>query len=280
MPHAEQPTILLLTEDLFLLPRLEDAARDLGYRLQVADSPADFDAEGVPAQRPVPLTEPLEGPDAQFLRHIVDLRPALVLIDTTSRQLPWERWIQVLKTAAATRRAPVVAFGPHVDKQALQRAAQAGADLAVTRGRLQSSLAQIIQDHARKLDAAALEGACSGSLSEQAAEGLALMDAGDYFEAHELLEAAWMEADELEGYLYRSLLQIAVAYLQVERGNYRGVAKMLLRVQQWLMPLPNRCRGIDVAALKRDLTEFGEALEQSGEGGLGELTLRPVPRLP
>lgn len=278
MAPADRPLILALTEDLFIVPRLEDAARDLGYRLQVADSPAALDAEGEPAQRAVPLTEPLEGPDARFLRGLVDLRPALMLVDTASQHIPWRRWIQVVKTAAATRRIPVVAFGPHVDADSLKAAAEAGAEITVSRGKLQASLAQLIQQHARQLDAGALEAACDGALSELAERGLALLNAGEYYEAHELLEQAWMQAEELEGYLYRSLLQIAVAYLQVQRSNYAGAVKMLLRLRQWLAPLPDHCRGIDVAQLKRNVQEFSAALENAGPQRLGELALRPVAR--
>lgn len=276
---TEKPVILVLTEDLFIVPRLEDAARDLGYELQVADSPAAFGAEGEPAQRAVPLTEPLEGPDAQFMRALVDLRPSLLLVDTTSQAIPWERWIQVVKTAAASRRIPIVAFGPHVDKRRLQRATKAGAELTVTRGQLQSSLPTIVRDNARTIDPEALRSACEGALSAKAARGLELLNLGEYYEAHELLEHAWMEAEQLEGYLYRSLLQIAVAYLQVERGNHPGAVKMLLRLQQWLAPLPERCRGIDVAKLKRIVQDFGAALEQAGPSKLSELELRPVPMI-
>ncbi len=279
MVQVEQPLILALTEDLFIVPRLQDVAGKLGYRLTVADSPAIFDAEGEPSQRDVPLTEPLEGPEGRFMRRLVELRPALMLVDVTARNLPWARWIQIVKTAAATRRIPVVAFGPHVDQQALDLASSSGADAAITRGKLQNSLPQLIERYARKLDPQAVARACDGSLSALASQGVELLNSGDYFQAHELLEAAFMQAEELEGYLYRSLLQIAVAYLHVQRGNYSGAVKMMLRLQQWLVPLPDHCRGVDVARLKQDIHEFAGSLEHGGRQGLAQLVLRPVPLL-
>lgn len=279
MAQAEQPLILALTEDLFIVPRLQDVAGQLGFRLTVADSPVIFDAEGEPSRRGVPLTEPLEGPEGRFMRRLVELRPALMLVDVTSRNLPWARWIQIMKTAAATRRIPVVAFGPHVDQQGLDLASSSGADAAITRGKLQHSLPQLIERYARRLDPEALVHACDGSLSALAAQGVELLNSGEYFEAHELLEAAFMQAEEFEGYLYRSLLQIAVAYLHVQRGNYPGAVKMMLRLQQWLVPLPDRCRGVDVARLKLDLRDFAGLLERGGPQGLDQLVLRPVPLL-
>jgi CheY-like chemotaxis protein len=273
----ERPLILALTEDLLLLPRFEDAARDLGFRFTVLDSTDIQRADADAAPQAILLTEPLEGPDAQFFRKIVDMQPALLLIDTSSAEFPWERWIRTLKTAAATRRIPIVAFGPHVAKQVLDRAEQAGADEIVSRGRLHASLGEIINRRARRVDQRVFEEACQGSPSELASQGLRRLNAGEFYQAHELLEAAWMEATEVEGYLYRALLQIAVSYLQVERRNYAGAVKMLLRLKQWLDPLPDRCRGVDVASLKRGVVEFSTALEAAGPEGIAELEFRPLP---
>jgi len=282
MPVDPKPLILALTEDYFVIPRLEDAAKALGYEIEVIEAPSAFGAEGDPLTRQIPLTEPLEGPDAAFMRGIVDRRPALMLLDVTSQVIPWERWTQILKTSAATRRIPILAFGPHVETQILERAKLAGADHVVSRGKLQASLPKLIKEYARVVDSDALIEACKGKLSELATEGLKLLNAGDYYEAHESLEHAWLEASEMEGYLYRALLQVSVAYFQVERGNYAGAVKMLLRVRQWLEPLPDQCRGVDTAALRRNVDAFSEALHLAGETGLSDLDraiLKPIPTL-
>ena len=282
MSRNSKPLIIALTGDYFIVPRLEDTASALGYELEVIESPSALGAEGDPLTREIPLTEPLEGPDAAFVRGIVDRRPALMLIDVTSEVIPWERWTQILKTSAATRRIPILAFGPHVDTEVLELARAAGADQVVSRGKLQASLPELIKEHAKSVDLEALISACQGELSEQAADGLKLLNAGEYYEAHESLERAWLEASELEGYLYRSLLQVSVAYLQVERGNHAGAVKMLLRVKQWLEPLPDHCRGVDVAALRNNVEAFSDALHQAGENGLPELdpaVLKPIPLL-
>jgi predicted metal-dependent hydrolase len=222
----------------------------------------------------------LEGPDAAFVRSLVDRRPALLLVDTTHDAVPWEHWIQTLKTGSATRRIPVVAFGPHVEAETLQRAVSAGAEEAVSLGKLQASLPQIIQRRARRIDLGALREACGQPLSELGAHGLELLNSGEYFEAHEVLEKAWMEAPEWHGYLYRSLLQVSVAYLQVQRANYAGAVKMLLRLKQWLEPLPERCSGVDIAGLKRNLAEFSAAVEAAGVDGIGTLDPELLRRVP
>ena len=174
----------------------------------------------------------------------------------------------------------IMAFGPHGEKEVLEAAESAGADRVVSRGKFQKDLAKLIPELARSLDAEQLLTHCEGELSVLAARGLELLNSGEYYEAHEPLELAWMEAPELEGYLYRSLLQVSVAYLHVERGNHRGAVKMLLRLKQWLEPLPDQCRGVDVETLKTHVVDLDRELDRLGHSRLGELDsslLRPVP---
>ncbi len=57
---------------------------------------------------------------------------------------------------------------------------------------------------------------------------LAAYDRGDFFEAHELLEPAWMGTDVLpERELDQGLIKLAAAFVHAVRGNPAGVAKNL-----------------------------------------------------
>jgi predicted metal-dependent hydrolase len=274
-------TIMAWTQDLFLLPRLQDVARALGYDIEVVDSPAQLNAGGEATGRPVPLTEPLEGADGRMLEYITTLRPVLILVDTTAIAIPWRRWIHVLKTSAATRRIPILAFGPHVDEANLELARTAGADKVVTRGQFQSGLPKLIGAWARPSMAEALVSACEGALSPAAELGVHYHNKGSYFEAHEALESAWKAAPEAEGTLYRALLQVSVAYYHVQEGNHRGASKMMLRVRQWLDPLPDTCRSIDIRKLREQVEDLRRALAGLSPDTIDQLDrglLRPFPR--
>ena len=60
------------------------------------------------------------------------------------------------------------------------------------------------------------------------AEGLAAYARGDFFEAHELLEPAWMGTDDLgERAFLQGLIKLAAAFVHATRGNPAGVAKNL-----------------------------------------------------
>jgi hypothetical protein len=249
--EAADPAVILICEDLMVVARLEDASRAAGLSPVVVDSAQALDAEGEPAPRLVPITEPLEGSDGRFLRAVLSWSPALIVFDLSSSRLPWERWIQILSTSAATRRIPLLAFGPHVEGRTLARARQLGVGAALPRGAFLAGLPGLFVEHALRQDRSAIEAGCRGALDTRVVEGIRLTRAGEYFAAHEALEAAVLGTAGPESALYRVLLQLAVAYLHFERGNRRGVQKMLLRLRPWLAPLPERCRGVDLTGIRQ-----------------------------
>lgn len=58
--------------------------------------------------------------------------------------------------------------------------------------------------------------------------GLAAYGRGDYFEAHELLEPAWMGTDvPAERALLQGLIKVAAAYVHAARGNPVGIDRNL-----------------------------------------------------
>src|SRR5512140_742284 len=94
---------------------------------------------------------------------------------------------------------------------------------------------------------------CDGTLPARAREGIRLFNQGRYFEAHEELEAAWREEKGKLRELYQGILEAAVTYLHITRGNYQGAVKVYGRSMRWLKNWPEQCRGVDVGQLRRDL---------------------------
>jgi hypothetical protein len=166
-----------------------------------------------------------------------------------------------------------VCFGSHVDVDTLKSAKYAGADRVISRSGFFRALSKLIQEYAKIPDYDSLLDACHTTLSELAIKGLEMFNQKVYFEAHEYLEDAWNEDQTSGRELYRAILQIAVAYLQIERKNYNGAAKMFLRVRQWIDPLPDLCRGVDVAGLRKDAKHVHETLLNLGEKGIADFDL-------
>jgi predicted metal-dependent hydrolase len=115
-----------------------------------------------------------------------------------------------------------------------------------------------------------MDNLCNAPLHPQAVEGLRLMKAGRYFEAHEALEAAWNEEKGKVRDLYRGILQIAVVYLHITRLNYNGAIKVYIRSQRWLKDWPAICRGIYVEELRRDAKVAMMEVERLGAERLSE----------
>lgn len=105
---------------------------------------------------------------------------------------------------------------------------------------------------------------CTGELHPQARKGLRLFNAGEYFEAHEALENAWNAEEGEAKNLYRGILQIAVAYLHITRGNYNGALKVYARSRKWLNGLPDICKGVRVRELRSDAEKVMEEVQKLG----------------
>ncbi len=120
---------------------------------------------------------------------------------------------------------------------------------------------------------------CEGPLHPRARAGIQLFNAGRYFDAHEELEAAWKEERGKVRELYQGILEAAVTYLHITRGNYPGAMKVFGRSMRWLKDWPEICRGVDVGQLRRDLSAVISEVQRLGPAGLAEFSgslLKPV----
>jgi hypothetical protein len=87
--------------------------------------------------------------------------------------------------------------------------------------------------------------------------GVAAYEAGEFFEAHECLEPAWMgTADVADRDFHQGLIKLAAAYVHAVRGNPLGIAKNLRGARERLaaaLDVGADSRGIDLPALVRDI---------------------------
>ncbi len=94
--------------------------------------------------------------------------------------------------------------------------------------------------------------------------GLAAYERGDFFEAHELLEPAWMGSEDVaERALLQGLIKVAAAYVHGVRGNPPGIRRNLEGARLRLGEAHADGRftaGLDVAALLDAIDERLAAL--------------------
>jgi len=109
--------------------------------------------------------------------------------------------------------------------------------------------------------------ATSKSLSADLKRGLDLARAGEYFAAHEALEDAWRASEPGEKDFFQGLVHVVVAWYQAGRGNETGCTRQLEKAVRRLTPFAPEHRGVDVAALLRQVKDAQ---------ALGTLELRPL----
>ena len=100
--------------------------------------------------------------------------------------------------------------------------------------------------------------------------GLDLARDGEYFAAHEALEDAWRAAEPAEKDFFQGLVHVVVAWYQAGRGNEVGCTRQLEKAARRLAPFAPSHRGVDVAALLRQV----EAAQAKGTLDLEPLEIR------
>ncbi len=226
-------------------------------------------------QDAVPVTQ---GDAANIIAALADLEAALILIDGELQE--WRVWVVTPRTSPATRRIPIVLVTD--DATAADTAHRLNVDRVVTPADLPAVLPDLLTTLARRVTGdqrQALESECNEPLPPEALEAVERFNRGDYYKQHDLFEALWMRETRPIRDLYRAILQVGIAYYQIEQGNWRGAHKMLLRSIQWLAPLPDQCQGIDIGALKKDAAAVRAELERVGHDNLAAFDralLKPI----
>ena len=113
--------------------------------------------------------------------------------------------------------------------------------------------------------------------------GVAAYERGDYFEAHEDLEPAWMGTDDLGERAYlQGLIKLAAAYVHGVRGNPAGIARNLEGARARLAEALETGGGaaaeltrIDLPALIAEIDRrLTDLVDHPGDASLGPPDLR------
>src|SRR5258708_7754763 len=197
--------------------------------------------------------------ESAVVAQVADLHPALIVVELDAPA----KWLAQVHSDPATRRIPIV--GIAADDVARQRADAAHIEAIFAPDQFMAGLPGILTQYAKVYgQASALSSQCQDAPPALVKKGLHEFNNQEYFECHETLEAAWKLETGPARELYRAILQVGIAYYQIQRHNYNGAHKMFLRMQQWFAPLPDRCQGMYVAQLRLDAAASRAPLEAPG----------------
>lgn len=246
------PIVVCLIPDLFFATRFVDVIAAMNGQPVIVETPAAF----------------VTAMDRYF--------PVLALLDLNTPG-EWADAIRRCKQRPHTSQIPIFAFGSHVDVETLKAARRAGADHAWARSRMMDDLPDVVARHVDP-PLRALAG-CDDGLSEQALLGVEAFNQRDYFEQHEYFEAAWLAEGRPVREVYQGILQVGVAFLQIERANWAGAIKIFRRGLPRLRALPPYCLGIDIVAFRRAAEAIHLEITQLGSERMGEFDQRKFPTI-
>ena len=249
---AEGPAVVMLAADLFFVPRLVDVARSGGAQPVITATPDEFVA----------------AVDRWF--------PVVAFVDLATPG-DWDAAIRRCKLRPHTRSVPIYAFGSHVDTATLQAARRAGADHAWPRSRFMAEVAELVVRHVHP--PVVYPDGWDAPLSELARHGIAAFNQGEYFEQHEYFEAAWLAEPRPVRAMYQGILQVGVAFLQIERGNWAGALKLFRRGLPRLRTLPPVCQGVDIAAFRAAAEAIHAEITALGPDRLSEFDRGRFPKI-
>lgn len=250
--NGSRLAVVCLAADLMFATRLHDVITMQGGRPVITETPEAM----------------VDAVDHYF--------PVLILVDL---QTPgdWPLAITRCKMRPQSRQIPLYAFGSQVDVETLQAARQAGADHAWVRSQMMAEVAAVVE-RCLHPPVAYPEG-WDDRLSDLARAGLVEFNQGEYFEQHEHLELAWQAEKRPIREMYQGILQVGVAFLQIERGNWIGAIKMFRRGLPRLRTLPPICQGINMAAFRSAAEAIHAEVSALGPARLADFDQSRFPKI-
>lgn len=86
--------------------------------------------------------------------------------------------------------------------------------------------------------------------------GIALFNAGSYWDAHEHWETCWRTSGEPDATFYKAIIQTAAALVHWQRGNERGLWRNYYKARPKLLALPSPMYGVELNALVQAMDRF------------------------
>ena len=102
---------------------------------------------------------------------------------------------------------------------------------------------------------------------------------GEYFQCHETLEHAWLHEPGYVRVLWQGIIQVSVACFHITRGNGEGARKIWTAALLNLAPFPDRCHGVDVAALRTQTDICLQSILALGDGGAVQFNRALFPQI-
>ena len=110
-------------------------------------------------------------------------------------------------------------------------------------------------------------------------EGIELFNVREYFEAHEVLEAAWKDENEPIRDLYQGILLIGVGFYHLTCQNYHGAIVKLQSGADLLESFTPAYQGIEIAPLIASARKHREEIVARGPANIADFDPSTFPKI-
>lgn len=110
-------------------------------------------------------------------------------------------------------------------------------------------------------------------------DGLRLYWRGCYWHSHEAWESLWRKVGEPERSFLKALIQLDAALIHAERGEWRGVRNLLLRVSRYLQACPGKVLGVALPELQRQVAALQREVDAILRGSKKRFNWALKPRI-
>jgi predicted metal-dependent hydrolase len=104
-------------------------------------------------------------------------------------------------------------------------------------------------------------------------------NAKQFFEAHEAWEEVWLDSERELRHFYQGLIQVAAAFVHLQRNEYPGTVKLLHEGLRKIEAYPPITLGVDLASLAKASREVETRVLEVGERRLREIDITTLPQV-
>lgn len=119
------------------------------------------------------------------------------------------------------------------------------------------------------------------TIAEAFAEGIRRFNAGEYFEAHEAWESAWLRSEGRERLFYHGLIQAAAACVHLQHSRRKGAQLLYAKSHDKLQHFQETFLGLEIGTLNAALAAlFGPVCAEPPETPLdGPALVAQIPQI-
>ena len=106
--------------------------------------------------------------------------------------------------------------------------------------------------------------------------GIELINRGEFFRAHEVLESAWLQENGKVRQLIQGLVQVSVMLYHLERDNPIGANKLVYKALENIIPFKDTPSKLDIPLLIDDLTSMAARFQTLSKGEPLKIPVHPI----